>query len=74
MRSFSLFTTDSRYSVPTLTLVEAVDEAGAIARAREALTVSSFHIAVELLEGDDRIYQEFKRLHSVLETSPPPSL
>jgi hypothetical protein len=71
MRSFSLFTTDSRYSVPTLTLVEALDEAGAIERAREALRISSFHTAVELREGDERIYEEFKPLQSVLEAPPP---
>jgi hypothetical protein len=69
MRSFSLFTTDSRYTVPTLTLVEAPDKAAAIARAREALTVSSYHIAVELREGDERIYEEFKPLRTVLESS-----
>jgi len=70
MRSFSLFTTDSRYSVPTLTLVEAQDEAAAIVRAKEALAASSFHTAVELREGDRPIYQEFKRLSAVLEDPP----
>lgn len=72
MRSFSLFTTDSRYTVPTLTLVVAQDEAAAIARARLALAVSAFHTAVELREGERRIYQEFKRLRTVLENPPGP--
>jgi hypothetical protein len=70
MRSFSLFTTDSRYSVPTLTLVDALDAAAAIVRAKEALTVSAFHIAVELREGDEPIYREFKRLSEVLDNPP----
>lgn len=72
MRSFSLFTTDSRYSVPTLTLVDAADEAEAIARARQTLAASAFHVAVELCEGDERIFQEFKSPRAVLEDAPPP--
>jgi hypothetical protein len=73
MRSFSLFTTDSRYTVPTLTLIEAVDADDAIARAKDALAASAFHVAVELREDDERIYQEFKRLSTVLEDPPPPT-
>jgi hypothetical protein len=72
MRSFSLFTTDSRYSVPTLTLVQAEDEAAAIVRAKAVLAASSFHTAVELREGDHPIYQEFKRLSAVLDDPAPP--
>jgi hypothetical protein len=73
MRSFSLFTTDSRYRVPTLTLIEAREDDEAIARARQALAASAFHTAVELREGDNRIYQEFKRLRAVLDNPPSPS-
>ena len=60
MQTFSLFTTDTRYSVPTLTLVTAEDEAGAIALAQNNLAQSEFHIAVELLEGERRFYQEVR--------------
>jgi hypothetical protein len=70
MRSFSLFTTDARYRVPTLTLIQALEEGEAIARARQVLTASAFHTAIELREGDTRIYQEFKRLRAVLEDPP----
>ena len=60
MRTFSLFTTDSRYSVPTLTLIEADDEKHAIAQALANLEKSIFHRAVELREGSVSIYQKLK--------------
>ncbi len=46
MRTFTVFTIDSRYSVPTLTLLATEDEAVAIALAREELGKSEFHTAV----------------------------
>jgi hypothetical protein len=60
MRIFSLFTTDTRYSVPTLTLIVAAEEAAAISRAAEILAASAFHAAVEVCEGDQVVYREFK--------------
>ena len=52
MRTFSLFTTDTRYTVPTLTLILAEDEARAITLAQGNLAESEFHTHVELREGD----------------------
>lgn len=57
MRTFSLFTTDTRYSVPTLTLVLAEDDARATVLARNNLAESQFHIAVEVREGDRQVCQ-----------------
>ena len=71
MRSYSLFTTDSRYTVPTLTLVQTLDEAAAIDRARQILAASPFHTAVELCEDETRVFQEFKRLSVVLDGPQP---
>ena len=56
MRTFTVFAIDSRYSVPTLTLLATEDEAMAIAVARDELAQSEFHTAVEVREGDKRIY------------------
>ena len=55
MRTFSLFTTDTRYRVPTLTLIAAEDEARAVALAYDNLAQSEFHTAVEVREGDIRL-------------------
>ena len=55
MRTFSFFTTDTRYRVPTLTLVVAENEARAIALAYDNLTRSEFHTAVEIREGDSHL-------------------
>jgi hypothetical protein len=52
MRTFSLFTTDERYSVPTFTLVVTDDETSAMALANRRLAESTFHTAVEVREGD----------------------
>jgi hypothetical protein len=60
MRTFSLFTTDTRYNVPTFMLILAEDEARAIAMAADRLAESEFHTAVELLEDDRPVYQEVK--------------
>ena len=57
MRTFSLFTTDSRYSVPTLTLVIVEDEQQAIERAEANLRESNFHRAVELRDGGRSVYR-----------------
>ena len=60
MRTFSLFTTDTRYSVPTLTFVVADDEQRAIALARANLNQCEFHRAVELRDGERSIFQKLK--------------
>jgi methylase of polypeptide subunit release factors len=60
MRTFSLFTTDTRYSVPTLSIVVVDDEQRAIALARANLDQSNFHRAVELRDGDRPIFQRLK--------------
>jgi hypothetical protein len=57
MRTFSLLTNDTRYRVPTLTLILAEDEARAIALAYDNLSRSEFHTAVEIQEGDNRLYR-----------------
>lgn len=60
MRTFSLFTTDTRYSVPTLTLLVVDSERQAIERAKATLGESEFHRAVELRDDERRIYQEIR--------------
>ena len=66
MRTYSLYTTDTRYKAPTLTLLTAEDEASAIAMANDSLAGSEFHTAVELRDGEKRIYQRFKSLRDAL--------
>lgn len=58
MRTFSLFISDTRYRVPTLTLVDAEDEFRAIGLANERLDASAFHTAVEVREGDQCLYRK----------------
>ena len=72
MRTFILFTFDSRYSVPTLTLLATEDEAQAIARAREEIAQSEFHRSVEIREGDRRIYHAV-RPDGLIQLGHPPS-
>jgi hypothetical protein len=60
VRTFSLFITDTRHSLPVLSFVVAQDEASAISRATELLAASAFHTAIELREGDKPIYRKFK--------------
>jgi hypothetical protein len=60
MRTFSLFTTDTRYSLPTVTLVLTEDAERAIALAEANLAQSRYHRAVELREGSRAIYQSLK--------------
>ena len=60
MRTFTLFTTDPRYNVPTLTLVVVEDEHRAIELAKVKLAQSDFHLAVELYDGARPIYRTAK--------------
>jgi hypothetical protein len=57
MGTYSLFTTDTRYSVPTLTLLIVEDATRAIALARNRLAESEFHTAVEVRDGEKRVCQ-----------------
>jgi hypothetical protein len=56
MRTFSLFTIDTRYTVPTLTVLTVEDEQRAIEQAQANLDQSEFHRAVELWDGERTIY------------------
>lgn len=60
VRAYSLFTTDMRFNVPTLTFILCADEEAAIARAVENLASSVFHTAVEIRERDDVVYRRVK--------------
>ena len=60
MRTFSLFTTDTRYTVPTLTLLIVDDEQGAINEARATLNQSEFHRAVEVWDGQRTIFRRLR--------------
>jgi hypothetical protein len=60
VRTFSLFTIDTRYSVPTLTIVLAEDEPRAIELARANLNESRFHRGVELRDGERAVFRKLK--------------
>ncbi|MDB5482193.1 MAG: hypothetical protein JWO83_3246 [Caulobacteraceae bacterium] len=60
MQTFSLFTTDTRYSLPILTYVVADGEQRAIELAKANLDQSEFHRSVELRDGSRAIYQRLK--------------
>jgi hypothetical protein len=60
MRTFSLFTVDTRYSLPVLTLILAEGEHRAIELAKANLGESAYHQAVELRDGKRAIYQKLK--------------
>jgi hypothetical protein len=60
MRTFSLFTTDTRYSVPTFALITVEDEQRAIELASADLGRSEFHLAVELHDGKRAIFKKAK--------------
>jgi hypothetical protein len=60
MRIFTLFTTDTRLSLPTLTLLDAEDDVHAIELAEHNLAQSHYHRAVELREGNRAIYESVK--------------
>ncbi|HEY8615999.1 hypothetical protein [Phenylobacterium sp.] len=60
MPVFTCLITDSRYSVPTLSLLITAAEAQAQALARDELQASPFHRAYELLAGDRLVAAEAK--------------
>lgn len=53
--AFEVFIDDDRYSVPTLKLVSAVDEAAAWSLAESLLSASPHHLGVELCHGGVRL-------------------
>jgi len=57
LRIFSFYIHDSRYSVPTLQLFDAIDEnrAGELAEVR--LDESMAHLAIEVREDDNRLFE-----------------
>ena len=55
--TFEAFIHDDRYSVPTLHLVSAMDEAAAREAADELLRASAHHVGVELCRNGERIAQ-----------------
>ena len=57
MRTFSCFTTDRRYTAPTLSFLLVADEERAKRLARERLLESEHHVLVELLEEGREIYR-----------------
>ena len=67
MRAFSLFTTDTRYRVPTLALITVETEQHAINLATANLGESEFHLAVELRDGKRPIFTKAKTVE------PPPA-
>lgn len=52
---FEIFIDDDRYSVPTLKLVSAADEAEAIRLAESLLVASDHHLGVELCRDGRRL-------------------
>lgn len=60
MRAYSLFTIDTRYSVPTLSLLIVEEEECAIELANAKLFESAFHTAVELHDDTRLIYRKTK--------------
>jgi hypothetical protein len=57
MRMFSFYIYDSRYSVPTLQLVDALDEKRAREIAQARLDESMAHQAIEVREDDNRLFE-----------------
>ena len=57
LRIFSFYIHDSRYSVPTLQLVDALDEDRARELAQARLDESMAHLAVEVREDDNRLFE-----------------
>jgi len=53
--TFEVFIYDDRYSVPTLHLLSATDEAEAREEAATLLNASAHHVGVELCRNDRRI-------------------
>jgi hypothetical protein len=56
MRTFSCFTTDRRYTAPTLDFIVAPDEGVARSLARKSLLESEHHLAVEVREHDRKLF------------------
>lgn len=56
MREFMFYMTDGRYSTPTWFAAELADEAGARDMARHRLNESPFHLAVDVVEGDELLF------------------
>jgi len=56
MADFEVFIDDDRYSVPSLYLITARNEARARAKAEELLHASDHHQGVELRQGGESIY------------------
>lgn len=52
---FEIFVEDDRYSVPTLKLVSATDEAEALRLAESLLAASEHHLGVELCQDGRRL-------------------
>ncbi len=65
LRTFSLFTTDRRYSVPTLQFLLAQDEARAQDLARRQLLASEDHLAVEVHENGQPLFREARAVGSL---------
>lgn len=57
-RVFSLYVADTRYSVPTLTMVVAENEAQVRSLAHIELLASPNHLAVEVREHDAVVFAE----------------
>ena len=57
MRIFSFYIHDSRYSVPTLQLVDALDEDCARELAQARLDETMAHLAIEVREDDNRLFE-----------------
>jgi hypothetical protein len=56
MADFEVFIDDDRYSVPSLYLITARNEARARAKAEEMLHASDHHRGVELRQGGESVY------------------
>ena len=61
MPTFTCFTRDDRYSVPSLTFWAAKDEADMRALARQDLSANPHHEAVEVRDGDRLLFVEERR-------------
>jgi hypothetical protein len=57
MRTYSLFIEDDRYSVPTLVVIEARSDDGAVAIAQRHLRESRHHQSVELCFEDRPLFK-----------------
>jgi hypothetical protein len=58
MRTFTVFIDDSRYSVPTLKVVVAADEARARELAMRELAASENHLSVEVQESGRSLFRQ----------------